>query len=114
MKIYYINAEGLKLGRLVNVIKKTVQRIYHSRADYSGPPNSLVLVGNCSRITTYPSKMKSRKYYFHSGCPGGLRTVTWEQMRLSSSERLVELALRRMLPNSQQARILLKKLRLHR
>ncbi len=114
MKIYYINAEGLKLGRLINVIQKTVKCMYHSRAEYSGSPNWLVIVENCSRISTSPNKMRNKKYYFHSGCPGGLRTITWSQMRLSNPEKLVELAFRRMLPNSKQARALLKRLRLHR
>lgn len=111
MKLYYIDAEGMKLGRLMNVVKKTLQ---YTAKSYEASPQWLVLVSNCSKLAAPKNKMRTKKYYFHSGCPGGLRTLTWKEVRLTSSEKLIELAFRRMLSDTPRARSLIRKLRLNR
>lgn len=101
----------MKLGRLISIIRKTAVPTsdFHTTSF-----NWLLIVENCSKISTSIKKRKSTKYYFHSGCPGGLRTLTWKQLQLSTPEKLVELAFRRMFPRNAQSRLLMKKLRLHR
>lgn len=117
VKTYYIDASGLTVGRLVNLMKKMLQP---SITQANGPhpyrtqANWLLLVENCSKILANPTKINKKRYYFHSGCPGGLRTLTWRQLRLVNSEKVVELAFHRVLPSTQQAREFTKKVRFHR
>ncbi len=111
MKLYYIDAEGMKLGRLVAVVKKTLQ---YAAKSYVTSPKWLILVGNCSKLAAPKNKIRTKKYYFHSGCPGGLRTLTWKEARLTYSEKVIELAFRRMLGDIPRSRSLVRKLRLDR
>ena len=116
LKIYHIDAEGMKLGRLASVIKKTV--LFHittaNDRPYKSVPNYLIVVSNCSKILTSPNRIRNKKYFFHSGCPGGLRTLSWGALNLTNPEKVVELALRRMLPSTVHSKNILRKVRFHR
>ena len=116
LKIYHIDAEGMKLGRLASVIKKTV--LFHittaNDRPYKSVPNYLIVVSNCSKILTSPNRIRNKKYFFHSGCPGGLRTLSWGALNLTNPEKVVELALRRMLPTTVNSKNILRKVRFHR
>lgn len=116
MKIYHIDAEGMKLGRLASVVKRALyfQACAGLDRHYGFAPNYLIVVSNCSKILTAPSRAQNKKYYFHSGCPGGLRTSSWEELQLANPEKMVELALRRMLSSTAHSKNLLRKVRFHR
>lgn len=106
----------MKLGRLANAIKKTLH--FHAPAlpdrCYGSTPNYLIIVSNCSKILTTPAKSHNKKYYFHSGRPGGLKTLSWRELQLANPEKMIELALRRMLPRATRSKGPLKKVRFHR
>jgi len=72
-----------------------------------------VIVINASRIKVTGRKLKQKVYRRYSGYPGGLREVTLETMLARDPERVVRLAVMRMLPGGPLGRDLIKKLKVY-
>jgi large subunit ribosomal protein L13 len=106
-----IDASGATLGRLSTFIAHTLmgkdKPTYTRHAD----TGDHVVVINAEKIVLTGSKETQKKYYRHSNYPGGLRTETAEEVRSRHPERLVQLAVYRMLPKGHMGRRWFKKLR---
>jgi large subunit ribosomal protein L13 len=72
-----------------------------------------VIVINASRMNVTQKKLESKKYYHHSGYPGGLRETTMGRMLARYPERVFTLAVKRMLPKNRLARKQIKKLHVY-
>jgi large subunit ribosomal protein L13 len=72
-----------------------------------------VVVVNCERISVTGNKREDKKYYRHSGYPGGLRERTLEQMLERKPEEVIRLAVKGMLPRNRLARQQLRKLKIY-
>jgi large subunit ribosomal protein L13 len=72
-----------------------------------------VLVVNAARVRLTGRKLEQKMYYRHSGYPGGIRSVTAEEMRARHPERLVRLAVEGMLPKNRLGRQLAGKLKIY-
>lgn len=59
-----------------------------------------VVVVNAAKIKTTGEKEKNKKYTRYSGYPGGLKTITLEKLRVEHPERIIEYAVRNMLPKN--------------
>ncbi len=59
-----------------------------------------VVVVNAAQIKTTGEKEKNKKYTRYSGYPGGLKTITLEKLRVEHPERIIEYAVRNMLPKN--------------
>ncbi len=72
-----------------------------------------VVVVNASRIQVTGEKATQKKYFRHSGYPGGLTERSFEQMRAKHPERVVEQAVRGMLPRNRLGRQMYRKLKVY-
>jgi large subunit ribosomal protein L13 len=72
-----------------------------------------VVVINAARISVTGNKREQKKYYRHSGYPGGLRERTLEQMLERRPEEVIRLAVKGMLPRNRLARQQLRKLKVY-
>jgi large subunit ribosomal protein L13 len=70
-------------------------------------------VTNASRIYVTGKKMEDKKYYKYSGYPGGLRETNLKAMLEKHPERVIELAVKRMLPKNRLGRKIVKKLKVY-
>ena len=69
-----------------------------------------VVVTNAAKVKVTGKKEKEKRYYRHSGYPGGLRSETLEELRARRPEEIIRRAVRGMLPRGKLGRAMIKKL----
>ena len=108
-----VDAEGERLGRLATRVAGLLQGKH--RPDYSRHQLSddFVIVVNAAKIGVSGNKMSQKLYYRHSGYMGGMRTRTLEEMLTRFPERVIELAVKGMLPRNRLGRRMLRRLKVY-
>lgn len=110
---YIIDAAGQNLGRLASDIA-TVLRGKH-KASYT-PNNDVgdhVIVVNAGKIAYTGNKREDKMYYRHSGYPGGLTVQTMDDVLETHPERVLEKAVRGMLPHNRLGEAMYRKLKVY-
>jgi large subunit ribosomal protein L13 len=110
---YVVDAEGQTLGRLATRIA-TVLRGKH-KADFTPHVDGgdYVIVINADKVVLSGRKLDQKKYHHYSGYPGGLRTQSARQVLAAHPERLLEGAVRGMLPKNRLSRAVIGKLKVY-
>ncbi|MFC1742933.1 50S ribosomal protein L13 [Candidatus Riflebacteria bacterium] len=108
-----IDAEGQVLGRMATMVASILMGKH--RPDYS--PNMVcgdfVIVTNCDRVKLTGNKLEDKIYYRHSGWRnGGLKEIKCKDLLKKDSEKVVQLAVKRMLPANKLRKVFLKRLKL--
>ena len=110
---YVVDAADAPLGRLAS----EVARLLRGKDKPTFAPHidggDYVVVVNASRVQVTGRKETDKVYYRHSGYPGGLRSASLERVRENRPERLVETAVRGMLPKTKLGRQMLSKLKVY-
>ena len=111
---WVVDAEDLVLGRLstriASVLRGKHRPIYTPHAD----AGDFVVVVNAEKIKLTGRKREQKTYYRHSGWPGGLREITADKVLTGAHpERVVESAVRGMLPHNSLGRKLFRKLKVY-
>ena len=110
---YLVDAEGKTLGRLASEIAKILRGkhkpIYTPHLDCG----DFVIVVNAEKVRTTGRKEEQKTYWRHSGYPGGLKLVPLWKMRQTHPERIIEHAVRGMLPKGPLGRRMLRKLKVY-
>ena len=73
-----------------------------------------VIIVNADKVALSGNKLEDKRAYRHSGYPGGLRSVAYGDLMASRPERVVEKAVRGMLPKNTLGRQMLRKLKVYR
>lgn len=112
-KWYVVDAQGKTLGRLASEVATLLRGkhkpVYTPHVD----TGDFVVVINSSQIELTGNKLAKKMYYRHSGHPGGLKSTTAEKLRATRPERMIELAVKGMLPKGSLGRQQLKKLKVY-
>lgn len=108
-----IDAEGQTLGRLASRIAFRIRGKH--RPDFSGHQNTgdFVVVINADKLSVTGKKLDQKQYHRHSGYPGGLRSISLRDYLQKDPARVLELAVRRMLPKGRLGRKLLNNLKVY-
>ena len=110
---YVVDAQGQTLGRLasqiVTILRGKHKPIFTPHVDCG----DFVVVVNAEKIHVTGQKQEQKKYYRHSGYPGGLKEVTLRQQLQKFPERVLESAVRGMLPKNRLGRRVFKKLKVY-
>ncbi|MDI6850414.1 MAG: 50S ribosomal protein L13 [bacterium] len=113
-KWFLIDASGIELGRLASRIALLLQgkrkRIYTPHID----TGDFVVVINAEKVVLTGKKLDQKIYYHHSNYPGGLKARTARQILETHPERLIELAVRRMLPKNKLGRRMFLRLKVYK
>ena len=109
-KWYVVDANGMTLGRLASEVaailrgkNKPIFTPYIDTGDY-------VIVVNADKIKVTGKKLNQKIYYSHSDYVGGMKTTTLKEMLAKKPEKVVELAVKGMLPKGPLGRQMYKKL----
>lgn len=109
-KWYVVDAEGKTLGRLASEIAKVLRGkhkpIYTPHMD----TGDYVIVINAEKVKVTGKKLDQKIYYHHSGYVGGMKETTLKKMLADKPERVIELAVKGMLPKGPLGRQMYKKL----
>ena len=109
-KWYVVDAEGKTLGRLASEVAKVLRGknkpIYTPHIDCG----DYVIVTNASKIKVTGKKLEQKIYYNHSDYVGGMKETTLKEMMAKKPEKVIELAVKGMLPKGPLGRNMYKKL----
>jgi large subunit ribosomal protein L13 len=113
-KWYVVDAAGKTLGRLASevasILRGKHKPIYTPHVD----TGDHVIIINAEKIELTGKKLTDKIYYRHSQHPGGLKSRTALEMRTNYPEKMLELAIRGMLPKGKLGRQMFKKLYVYR
>ncbi len=109
-KWYVVDAEGCTLGRLSSEIAKVLRGknkpVYTPHADMG----DYVIVINAEKVAVTGKKMDQKIYYHHSDYVGGMKETKLAEMMEKKPEKVIELAVKGMLPKGPLGREMFKKL----
>jgi large subunit ribosomal protein L13 len=108
-----VDATGLTLGRLATQIANTLRGKNKPEFTPHCDVGDFVVVVNAERIAVTGKKLDEKRYYRHSGYPGGLRSRTLSEMLERRPEEVIRKAVRGMLPRSRLGRAQLRKLKVY-
>ena len=110
---YVVDADGVVLGRLASevaqILKGKHKPIYAPHMD----TGDFVVVVNADKVALSGSKLQDKRAYRHSGYPGGIHSVTYSELLAKHPERVVEKAVKGMLPKNSLGRNMLRKLKVY-
>lgn len=110
---FVVDAEGVTLGRLATTVAATLRGKHKATYTPHVDTGDFVVVINAEKVKVTGKKEIQKNYYSHSMYPGGLRTTSLKDMRARHPERIIESAVRGMLPGSNLGRQQLKKLKVY-
>ena len=97
---YEIDAKGVVVGRLATIISKIIRGKNKSTYTPHMDNGDFVVVKNIEQIKFTGQKFQNKKYYRHTGYPGGIKETTPEKLHENKPEEILKLAVKRMLPLS--------------
>ena len=112
-KWYVVDAEGQTLGRLSAEIAKVLRGknkpVFTPHID----TGDYVVVVNAAKVKVTGKKLDQKVYYHHSDYVGGMKETTLREMLNKKPERVIELAVKGMLPKGPLGRQMIKKLHVY-
>jgi len=109
-----IDAEGLVLGRLASVIALRLRGKHKASFTPHVDDGDNIIVINAEKVKLTGKKFTDKKYYWHTGHPGGIKERTARQIIEGRfPERVVQKAVERMLPEGPLGRVQMKNLRVY-
>lgn len=109
----HFDADGVVLGRMAARIALLLQGKHRPEYTPHVDTGDFVVVTNAEKVLVSGRKEEQRVHRYHSGYIGGLKEVPVADMRERHPDRLVELAVRRMLPKTKLGRAMIKKLKVY-
>ena len=110
---HVIDARDKVLGRLATEVARLLMGKHKPMFSRHLDSGDFVVVINAGKIRTSGNKTKQKLYYRHSGYPGGFRSVTLEEMLKNRPERVIEHAVKGMLPKNRLGNSMIKKLKVY-
>jgi len=110
---YEIDAKNAVVGRLATIISKIIRG--KNKATYTPhmDDGDFVVVKNIEQIKFTGKKFQNKKYYRHTGYPGGIKETTPEKLHPKKPDEALKLAVKRMLPGGVLGRKQLTKLKIY-
>jgi len=108
-----LDADGQTLGRLATQVATLLQGKHKPTYSPHLDMGDFVVVVNASRIKVTGNKLDDKKYYRHTGYVGGLKETPLQEMLDKHPDRVVEMAVKGMLPRNKISRHLLRHLKVY-
>ena len=112
-KWYVVDAEGCTLGRLASEVAKVLRGKNKPAYTPHIDTGDYVIVVNAEKVKVTGKKLQQKVYYNHSDYVGGMRETTLAEMMAKKPEKVIELAVKGMLPKGPMGRSMIKKLHVY-
>ena len=112
-KWYVVDAEGCTLGRLASGVASVLRGKNKPQFTPHVDTGDYVIVVNADKIKVTGKKMDQKIYYNHSDYVGGMKETTLKEMMAKKPEKVIELAVKGMLPKGPMGRDMIKKLHVY-
>ena len=110
---YVVDATGLTLGRLATEIARRLRGKHKAEYTPHIDTGDYIVVVNAEKIHVTGNKLKDKIYRHHSGYPGGVKSITLEKLLQKAPERVIENAVKGMLPKNSLGREMYRKLKVY-
>ena len=110
---YIIDGTNAVVGRLATIIARIIRGKHKTTFTPHMDHGDFVVVKNIENIKFTGKKFKNKKYYRHTGHPGGIKEITPENLHKKKPGEALKLAVKRMLPGGPLAKKQLTKLKIY-
>jgi len=113
-KWFIVDAKGIVLGRLASDLATILMGKHTPKYTAHVDTGDFVIVTNVDAMKVTGKKLEQESYDYYTYYPGGHKYVSWEELYKKHPDRLLSIAVRRMLPKNKLARNMLTKLKMYR
>jgi len=110
---YLVDASGKTLGRLSSEIARRLRGKHKPEYTPHVDTGDYIVVVNAEKIRVTGNKMKNKMYYHHTGYIGNLKSISLEKLLDKAPERVIETAVKGMMPKNSLGRAMFKKLKVY-
>lgn len=108
---FVVDASGRTLGRLASEIARRLRGKHKPTYTPHMDTGDYIIVINASQVRVTGKKRTDKLYYRHSGYPGGLKAITYQRLSEKAPHRVIEYAVKGMLPKGPLGRAMFRKLK---
>ena len=108
---YLVDAEGKTLGRLASEIARRLKGKHKPIFTPHVDTGDYIVVVNAEKVAVTGNKLQDKMYHHHTGYIGNLKSINLEKLLQKAPERVIETAVKGMLPRNPLGRAMMKKLR---
>lgn len=112
-KWYVIDATNKTLGRMATEIARRLRGKHKTEYTPHVDTGDYIIVVNADKAVVTGKKTTDKKYFHHTGFPGGIKEESFEKMQARRPERIIELAVKGMLPRGPLGRAMYRKLKVY-
>jgi large subunit ribosomal protein L13 len=110
---YVVDAAGKTLGRLATELASRLRGKHKAEYTPHVDTGDYIIVLNAEKIAVTGNKRTDKVYYRHTGYVGGIKQATFEEMIARNPERVIEIAVKGMLPKGPLGRAMFRKLKVY-
>lgn len=110
---FIVDAEGKTLGRLATEVARRLRGKHKPEYTPHVDTGDYIVVVNAAKVQVTGAKTTDKIYWHHTGYPGGIKGISFEHLRDSHPERIIERAVKGMLPRNPLGRDMLRKLKVY-
>ncbi|QUM78239.1 50S ribosomal protein L13 [Moritella sp. 24] len=110
---FVVDAEGKTLGRLATEIATRLRGKHKPEYTPHADTGDYIIVVNCEKITVTGNKAAGKIYHSHTGYIGGLKSISFEKLIEKAPERVIQSAVKGMLPKGPLGRAMFRKMKVY-
>ena len=110
---FVIDADGLNLGRLASLVATRLRGKHKPEYTPHVDTGDYIVVINAEKITVTGRKTKDKIYHRHTGYIGGLKSISFDKLLDKAPERIIQMAVKGMLPRGPLGREMFRKLKVY-
>ncbi|MGE3919708.1 MAG: 50S ribosomal protein L13 [Gammaproteobacteria bacterium] len=110
---FVVDATDKPLGRLASKIAHRLRGKHKPEYTQHIDTGDYIIVINADKVRVTGKKSQDKIYYSHSGYPGGIKSISFEKLLDKNPERVIELAVKGMLPKNPLGRQMVRKLKVY-
>jgi large subunit ribosomal protein L13 len=110
---FVVDASDKVLGRLATEIARRLRGKHKAEFTPHVDTGDYIIVTNAEKVTVTGRKFKDKMYYRHTGHPGGIKSDSFEKLQARNPTKIIELAVKGMLPKNPLGREMYRKLKVY-
>lgn len=110
---FVVDASDKVLGRLATEIARRLRGKHKAEYTPHTDTGDYIIVTNAEKVTVTGRKFKDKMYYRHTGHPGGIKSDSFEKLQARNPARIIELAVKGMLPKNPLGREMYRKMKVY-
>lgn len=111
---YVVDASGLTLGRLATEVATRLRGKHKPEYTPHVDTGDYIVIVNAEKVHVTGNKAQDKIYYSHSGFPGGIKSINFEKLIVRAPERVIESAVKGMLPKNPLGRAMYRKMKVYK